>query len=223
MKKYIEILENVRLFSDIDKNELLSLLDCLNVTVRTYKKGESIFLYGDKVDYLGIVLTGLVQVVKEDYYGNRSILANIQKSNLFGEVFAFSTVEKVPVSVFAIEDSKVLLINYEKIIKPCSNSCSFHGKLIYNMLHIISDKNLLLNEKIEYLSKPTTREKLLSYLSEQAKRNNSNEFHIQFNRQELADYLSVNRSAMSSELSKLKEEGIIEYKKNYFKIISNYN
>lgn len=219
MKKYLKLLKSVALFEEIESFELQSLLSCLSAKVVNYNKNQAIFINGETITNIGIVLSGQVQIVKEDYYGNRCIVANIQEGKLFGETFAFTNTKTLPVSVFSTTESDILFIDYKKIVSPCSKACPFHNKLIYNMLHILAMKNIMLNQKIEFTSKHTTREKLLAYLSYEAQKANSNTFYIPFNRQELADYLSVNRSAMSTELCKLRDDKILNFKRNWFELL----
>ncbi|NLL71628.1 MAG: Crp/Fnr family transcriptional regulator [Epulopiscium sp.] len=219
MKKYLHLLKSIALFENIEESDLLTLLLCLSARVSHYYKNQAVFVNGEKITSIGIVLSGQVQIVKEDYYGNRCIVANLDKGHLFGETFVFANTKTLPVSVYSTAESDILFINYHKIITPCSKACHFHNKLIYNMLHILAMKNITLNQKIEFMSKPTTREKLLAYLSYEAQKANSNSFHIPFNRQELADYLSVNRSAMSAELCKLRDDKILNFNRNWFELL----
>ncbi len=220
MIEYLDILKSVALFEQINDNDLEALVSCLGAKVSHYGKNRTIFMYGENNSNFGIILSGNVQIIKEDYYGNRSILAGLSKGMLFGEVFAFAGIKKLPVSVITTTESNILLIDYRKLISPCSQACSFHSILIYNMLHIVASKNILLSQKIEVLSKRTTREKLLAYLQSEAQKSGNNRFTILFNRQELADYLSVDRSAMSAELSKLKKEGYLKFNKNNFELLA---
>lgn len=217
MKNYLEVLKKCPLFADIDENEIDNMLDCLSAIDKTYKKNDFIFTEEDKPIYIGIILSGSVYVVKEDFWGNRAILAKLGEGDLFGEAFSCAEVDRLPVSVVATENTEVILIDYKKIIDTFS-TCVFHYRLINNMIKILANKNIMMTQKIHHIVKRTTREKLLSYLSEQAIKCKSDKFKIPFNRQELADYLSVDRSAMSNELSKMRDEGIIEFSKNEFKI-----
>jgi len=219
MEKYLETLKKVTLFKNIDENEIVSLLSCLSSEIKKYKKTNVIFSEGDIVDRIGIILSGEVQVIKEDYYGNRNIVTVLTEGNLFGETFVCSDVRILPISVVCVTDCTVMFIDYKKLITTCSKACSFHNKLILNMLRIVANKNIFLNQKIEFVSKRSTREKLLSYLSAEAKSAGNNNFNISLDRQELADYLFVERSAMSAELSKLKKDKIITYNKNNFTMI----
>lgn len=186
---------------------------------KTYAKGEFIFHSGDKTGYIGILCSGSAAVIKEDYWGNRSIYTKIFPGELFGEAFCFAGINHIPVNVIALEGCKVLFLRAEKISRPCTKCCKFHTQLVENLIHILSSKNILLTEKIGHMSQPTIREKLLSYLSSEAAKQETDQFIIPFNRQELADYLSVDRSAMSNELSKLGKEGLVEYHKNTFRLI----
>ncbi|MBQ7760613.1 MAG: Crp/Fnr family transcriptional regulator [Clostridia bacterium] len=220
MKKYSEILKKCILFKDIDEDSLISMLSCINARIREYNKNELIFTEGSSADKIGIVLSGTVQVERVDYYGNRSILTSIKSSQIFGESFACSG-KKFLVDIIATERCEVMLIDIHRAIHTCSNACDFHNKLIFNLLKAVANKNLILNKKIEATSKRTTKEKLLSYLSIVAKEEGRNSFTIPFDRQELADYLEVDRSGLSKEIGKLRAEGILESKGSYFKLLKN--
>lgn len=219
MKKYLNVMKTVALFRGIGELELLPLLSCLSANRAHYEKGQTIFFSGDRIEQFGIVLSGQVQIVQDDYYGNRSILAEVSQGHLFGESFVYSEIKMLPVSVITSTESEVLFIDCHKLAAPCAKACDFHSRLIQNMLNIISMKNISLTQKIEFVSKRTTREKLLAYLSVEAKKAGSNHFSIPFNRQELADYLFVERSAMSAELSKLRDDGVLKYNKNKFELM----
>lgn len=217
MQNY-SLLKTVSLFSRLKEEEIGSLLHCLNPRKKEYKKDEYILSTGDPIKDIGIILSGKVHIIKEDYLGNRHIMTVLEKSDLFGEVFVCAGVPKIPVTIYAVSDCEILFIDYQKILTSCSSACTFHSMMIGNMLTILSTKTLLLNQKIEFLTKRTTREKLLTYLSAQSELAASNHFTIPLNRQELADFLCADRSAMSNELSKLKEEGYIDYNKNNFEL-----
>ena len=172
---------------------------------------------GDAVNFVGMILSGSVQIIKEDPDGRVAILTELSISDIFGEVFACAGISHSPVTIQASEDSEILFIDYNKIITSCSSACPFHARLIENMLKLIAVKNLLLNQKIEILSKRTTKEKLLCYFDLQ--RGAARKFNIPFNREELARYLCVDRSAMSNELCKMRDEGLIRFIKNTFEIL----
>lgn len=216
MREFLSTLKNIELFEGIGENEMEAMLSCINAKKQSFKAGEAIFLVGGKTDNIGIVLRGRASVVQEDFYGNRNIFTHVEEGELFGEAFACSETSPLPVSVFADEESDIMLIDFRRVMHRCTNACEFHNRLVFNMMRIVAQKNLLLNQKAELLSKRTTREKLLAYLSIQAKKAQSNEFLIPFNRQELADFLSVERSAMSAELCRMRDEGILDFKKNKF-------
>ena len=207
------------LFRDIEENQLESLLGCLTAARQAYVKDEFIFMAENKAVSVGIVLTGGVYVIQEDFWGNRAILAHIEPGGLFGEAFSCAEVDKLPVSVIAAENSEIMLIDYRKIAMSCTSACVFHTRLIKNMLRILAEKNIMMTRKMEHLSKRTTREKLLSFLSHQAVTTKSSMVVIPFNRQELADYLCVDRSALSRELSLMRNEGLIRYDKNRFELL----
>lgn len=215
MKKYINIIKKSLLFNGINENELNSMIECLSPKYKAYNKGEFILQAGDKICNIGLVLLGSVHIIKEDFWGNTNIVTKLCSGEFFGETYACTTTE-IGVNVISIESSEILFLNINKVLNTCSSACKFHSRLIQNLLSIISQKNILLTKKLEHMSKRTTKEKLLSYLFEEYLKNNSEYFQIPFNRQQLADYLSVDRSAMSNELCKLRDEGIISFYKNQF-------
>lgn len=219
MEKYYDILSKCPLFYDVKKAELHSMLVCMDAKAIDVPKGSSVFLEGDAVQYVGVVLSGMAQVVREDYYGNRSIMSSLQPGEIFAETFSFAGLETMPVSVIAIKDSQVLLLDCRRVLTICSNACHFHSLLLKNLLQAMARKNLNLSRKIRYMSQKTTREKLMSYLSDQAKQHGSKEFVIPYDRQALADYLGVERSAMSVEISKLKRDGQIDTKGSWFRLM----
>ena len=207
---------NCNLFKDITETDLEKILNCFSAHKKSFDKDEYIFHSGNSINEIGIIIKGGVNIIKEDFWGNRAIISKIIENDIFGETFSLSSENKINVSVVAFEHTEVLFLNCNKIILNCDNNCKFHRQIIKNILKIICEKNIMLTKKIEHIMKKTTKEKILSFLSEEAIRNKNNKFSIKFNRQELADYLSVDRSALSNELSKLKKEGIIEFNKNKF-------
>ena len=219
MKEFIPVLQQSTLFSGIAAEDLLGLLGCLGAKSAVYKKNQPVFLEGDPATKLGIVLSGCVQISREDLHGNRSILGRAEPSEVFGESYAFAGADSLPVNVVAQEDSRLLLIDSCRITQSCSNACGFHQKLIRNLLQIVSEKNLRFHQKLEITAKRTTREKLLAYLYAQEKLHRSRSFTIPFDRQALADYLGVERSAMSAELSKLRRDGIVEFDRSQFTML----
>lgn len=204
------------MFEGIGQSDLNALMECLNGRTINIPKGNPVFLEGEPARFVGVVLSGTVQVVREDYYGNRSVMAVLQPGELFAEVFSCAGLETVPVSVFALTDSEVLLLDCRRVVTSCSNSCHFHSLLMKNLLQEMARKNLALSQKIRYMSRKTTKEKLMAYLLDQAKQQGSTEFVIPHSRQSLADYLGVERSAMSAEIGKLKKSGQIDTHGSWF-------
>ncbi len=216
MKKYFDILSQCSLFQGIDDSDLENMLTCLDAKTTEIFKGEPVFLEGAPARFTGVVLSGKIQIIREDYYGNRSVLAVLGPGELFAEVFSFAGLDTMPVSAVALKNSHVLLLDCRRLITTCSNACHFHSRLLKNLLQEMAKKNLAMNQKIQYMSQKTTKEKLTAYLLEQAKRNKSPEFVIPYDRQALADYLGVERSAMSAEIGKMKNAGQIDTKGAWF-------
>ena len=219
MDQFEPILSRCPLFEGIRREELAGMLSCLGGRVVTVAKGSPVFLEGDPARFLGIVLSGAVQIVREDYYGNRSVLTVVSPGGLFAEAFACAGLDTLPVSAFAVQASTVLLLDCRKVLTGCSNACPFHNRLARNLLQGIAQKNLILTRKIRFMSQKTTKEKLMAYLLDQAKQNGSPEFVIPYDRQALADFLGVERSAMSAELGKLRDMGYIEVDRRNFRLL----
>lgn len=220
MEEYFEVLSRCPLFAGIKSAELKEMLSCLGGKTLRVSKGCPVFLEGDPADSVGVVLSGSVQVVRDDFYGNRSVLTAVTPGGLFAEAFACAGLETLPVSVIALQNSEILLLDCKKVLSGCSSACTFHSRMVQNLLRGISQKNLVLTQKIRCMSRKTTREKLMEYLLEQAKQQDSADFVIPYDRQALADYLGVERSAMSAEIGKLKKEGILDTKGSRFRILS---
>lgn len=219
MKPESEMSCEITLFAGIEPEEQKKLLRCMAAVQRSFGKGEYIFSAGENAGRIGLLLKGCVCVVKEDYWGNRSILTRLTAGELFGEAFACSGMEKLPVSVVSTEKSDVLLLNYARLMNTCPTACACHTKMIRNLVRELAEKSVRLTEKMEHTLRRTTKEKLLSYLSAEAERAGSSSFSIPFNRQELADFLAVDRSAMSAELCRLRDEGVLEFCKNRFRLL----
>ena len=218
MEKDLEMLKQCPLFDQIEKSDLKVLLGCLAAVRRSYEKNEFVFLAGDAVRSVGIVLAGGVHVLQEDYWGNSTILAHIPPGGLFGEAFSCAEINRLPVSVMAATKTEVLLLDYRRIITTCSSSCAFHLALIENMMKLLAQKNIMLTQKMEIITHRTTRARLLAFLSIQAMKAGKSRFTIPFNRRQLADYLSVERSAMSAELSHMQADGLIRTNKSEFEL-----
>ncbi len=216
MEKNADFLTGTPLFRGISVADLDSLLRCLSARRRKYAKNETVLLAGDEARYVGVVLAGNVRITREDLLGNRAILAQAGPGELFAEAFSLAKAASMPVTVISAVESDVLLLEGSHLTGTCSRCCMFHARLVENMMTILAQKNMLLTEKMEVLTKRSTRDKLLAYLNGQANKAGSLTFDIPFNRQELADYLCVDRSAMSSELGRLQNEGVLTFVRNRF-------
>ena len=223
MKEFLPVLKKSPLFSGIEEAEIEAMTGCLGAETRTYQKDELVYRFGDTVESVGLVLTGKVYIVREDFWGNRNIIADVWPGDLFGESYAFLPGELLRVSAVAAEASAVMMIDARHMLEICSSACRFHTRLVQNMLAESAKKNLALTRKLSHMSKRSTREKLLSYLSGQSLAAGCDQFEIPFNRQQLADYLCVDRSAMSSELCKMRDEGLLTFDKNRFQLKDGFS
>ena len=215
MDKYYNQIKNSALFYGISDSELKGILECFMARVRTYDAGDVIIRQGERVLNLYMVLEGGVNIEKDSFWGRRIIVSRVnQNENI---ALAFVAAKNVSnVDVVAVKKTKLLVLNYEKCTSMCQNACTRHRVLINNMFEILSKENIELIQKIENVSQKSIRDKLLTYLSNEAQKCKSNSFEIGFNRQDLADYLNIDRSAMCFEMSKLQKEGLISYEKNKF-------
>lgn len=219
MKKYIPVLKRTKLFSGVGEEDISSLLSCLGARKKEYKKGEYILREGEHIRDIFILVEGKIHIQKDDYWGNRSILSVISVGEMFGEGYAAPESGALLNDVVAVEVSSVIFFDVKRILTTCSSACRFHNMIVQNMFFAISDKNRKLVQKLGHMSGRTTRAKLISYLSEEAKRQGSSTFTVPFNRQQLADYLCVDRSAMSNELCKMRDEGMIKFEKSRFELL----
>ncbi|MBE6536879.1 MAG: Crp/Fnr family transcriptional regulator [Ruminococcaceae bacterium] len=219
MKKYFEILKKCPLFFGIAENDLLKMLPCLGAEIVKYDKRDTVFAEGSEAKNIGVLLSGGAESVRYDYYGNKSIINKIDPPEVFGEAFACAEAKSLPISIVAIDSSEIMLINCSHILHTCSNNCAFHQQMIYNLMKDLASKTVIFHQRIEVTSKRSTREKLLAYLGIVSQQKKSKSFKIPFNRQELADYLEVDRSGLSAEISKMRKEGILESERNYFKLL----
>ena len=215
------LLANTALFRGASPQEAEAMLNCLGAAERGYTKGEQIYRSGDYVTDLGMVLSGSVLIQTDDLWGNTTVLDRIGPGQIFAETYACVPGEPLMVDVVAAEGTQVLFLNVERVLRVCSHTCAHHSKLIRNLLLLSAQKNLNLSRKIFYTSSKTIRGRLLSYLSYQARRNGTPSFTIPFNRQQLADYLNVERSALSNELSKMQRDRLLVVEKNHFTLTRN--
>jgi len=203
------------LFQGIKEAALDSMLRCIGAKTEHTRKGEIILLAGDRPEYIGAVLAGQLHILREDCDGNRSLLAIISPGEIFAEALCCAGIAESPVTVTAHTDATVLLLPYRRIPRTCPNACAHHGKLIENMLQLVANKNLLLQSRMEIVSLKSVRAKVLRYLASFGSEQGLH-ITIPFNREEMADYLCVERSALSHELARMKRDGLIEYRKNCF-------
>lgn len=216
MGDFYEILSRCPLFDGMEESDLEDMISCLNGKTMDVAKDSPVFWEGSPARFVGVVLSGTIQVIREDYFGNRSIITSLNAGELFGEAFVLTGAKTLPVSVIAIKDSRVLLLDCKQLLSSEAFAPPYHTLLLKNLLQETARKNLRLSQKIRYMSQKSTKEKLLAYLSDQAKQQGSPEFMIPYDRQALADYLGVERSAMSAEISKLKNAGQIDTKGAWF-------
>lgn len=219
MEKYFDVLRACPLFQGIGDEDLLALLGCLQARLTKFGRKSTIITEGDRAEYIGIVLSGTVQAVRDDFYGNRNIVTRAEPADLFGEAFACAEVAEIPVTIIASEASEVLLIRCHRIMHSCANACSFHQQMIFNLMKNLARKNLHFHQKLEITSQRSTRDKLMTYLLYEEKKQGSRRFQIPFSRQELADYLEVDRSGLSAEISKLRREGVLKSERSWFELL----
>lgn len=218
LNNYLNVLETVGLFEGIDTAELETMLTCLNAEIKNVSRDEIVLLAGDKPRYVGIVLSGQLHILWEDYAGNRLLVAAITSGELFAEALCCAGAEESPISVTADMNSTVMQLSFSRILHTCPNSCAFHTKVIENMLKVIANRNLNLQTRMEVVCLKTVRAKVRHYLEALAHKQGQN-IVIPFNREEMAGFLCVERSALSHELSKMKKDGLIDYRKNEFTIL----
>ena len=211
-------LSAAELFRGISPEETADLLRCLAAERRRYERGERVLRAGDTTERLGIVLSGRVLIEKTDLWGNTAVLDSVGPGQIFAETYACIPGQPLLVTVTATEETEILFLNTAKLLQTCTSACAHHSRLIQNLLQISARKNLALSQRMLHTAPKTIRGRLLSYLSQQALEAGSRRFAIPFDRQQLADYLGVDRSALSSELSKMGKEGLLQCRKNVFEL-----
>lgn len=215
----LQIILKAPLFKNISLDELIHLLSCLKVQLKSYKENELILTQGSLVRFIYIVLDGQVEIAKENFSGQKNIVSILSSSQLFGEGVVCTHDRLSPVLATALTPVTLMLIPYERVIGGCEQGCSFHHSLIYNMMLLLGEKNYHLNIKMDLLLLKGMREKLVTYLLLESKTQQSLSFTIHLNRNQLADYLNVSRTSMCRELGRMKEEGLIDYYQNSFKLL----
>jgi len=218
MKNYINILKNTKLFSGIEDHDIEAMLNCLSAKLKHYEKDEYVFRAGENIKNVMMLVDGKLHIQTDDYWGYRSIINAVEIGEMFGEAFVTPDNSTTSHDVVAVENSTVILFDINKLLTVCSSACRFHTLTIQNLFFIVAEKSRKLADKLSITSKRTTREKLIAYLSQEAKQQKKSTFEIQFNRQQLADFLSVDRSAMSNELCKMRDDGMIKFHKNKFSL-----
>ena len=215
-----ENLGSMKIFEGISEQDLETLLQCLRAFERRCRKGEVILKEGEPTEWLGVVLSGRAIIASDDVWGNHSILGSAPPGAVVAEAYACIPGEPLRITVTAAEDTEVLFLNAGKAAASCSCACPFHARLAQNLLSVCARKSLELSRRILHTSSKSIRGRLLSYFSECAKKSGSCSFRVPYSRQQLADYLSVDRSAMCGELSKMQKDGLIRYSRNDITILA---
>ena len=210
---------NSPLFDGVAPEDRKAMLGCIGYHIGTFRRGDVVAFEEENIRHIGIILKGCVDMVKEDLWGNKTMLVRMRRDELFGETFACGSDNLSVVTFLVSEDAEILFLPFDRVMHSCTMACVFHHRLIENMVHIIADKNRDLMRKVEVVSKRTIREKLLAYLSIQAQIQDSRYLQLPMGRVELAEYLCVDRSALTRELVKMKEDGLIDYDRNCFRLL----
>jgi len=219
MDRYLHILQKTRLFAGVDEDELGAMLGCLGASVQEYAKGSCVLRQGEHISRLMVLVKGRLHIQKDDYWGNRSIVSVISPGEMFGEAYAAPGCGALMTDAVAVEDSAVVFLDFSRVLSVCSSGCRFHALTVRNLFFAISEKNRHLVGRLRIATQRSMRGKLTAFLSEQAKKHGSSAFEIPFNRQQMADYLSVDRSAMSNELCKMRDEGMLRFERNRFELL----
>lgn len=216
-------LSNTALFRDIREDEAEDLLGCLDAREKHYRKGEIIYRAGDAISEIGLIVSGSVNIIVNFYWGNSNIFGHASAGELFAEAYAAIPGKELLCDVVAAEESDILFVDMERLLTTCKKGCAYHHQLIHNLLQISANKNLALFLRMMYTAPKSIRERVMLYLSAMAQETQSDHFTIPFSRQQLADYLGVDRSALSKELSRMQKDGLLSYCKNYFALNSNFS
>lgn len=216
MKDFFPVIRSSPLFSGISGEELAAMLSCLQAETKEFPKDAFVLRAGDTAESIGLVLSGSVLVLQEDVWGNRNILSKAGPGQTFAAAFACSPGARLNASVLAETPVTAIFLNVKRILNVCPSACVHHNRIIRNLLGELAEKNLRFSEKLAHMGQRTTRSKLMSYLSAEAQRLGRTEFDIPFSRQQLADYLGVERSGLSLELGKMRDEGLLDFRKSHF-------
>ena len=216
MKEFLPIIRSSTLFSGISEEELTAMLSCLDTKTESFPKDTFLLRAGDTAESIGLVLSGSVLIVQEDIWGNRNILSKAGAGQTFAAAYACAPGSLLNVSVLAETPVTAMFLNVKRVLNVCPSACEHHSRIIRNLLGELAEKNLRFGEKLTHMGQRTTRAKLMSYLSAEAQRLGTYEFDIPFSRQQLADYLAVERSGLSQELGKMRSEGLLDFHKSHF-------
>ena len=216
MEEFLSTIRSAPLFSGVSEAELTAMLACLKAEKKDFPKEAFVLRAGDTAESIGLVLTGTVLVIQEDIWGNRNILSKAGPGQTFAAAYACAPGSRLNMSVVAETPITVLFLNVKRILTVCPSACSYHNRIIRNLLGELAGKNLQFSEKLTHVGQRSTRSKIMSYLSAEALRLGTYELDIPFSRQQLADYLGVERSGLSQELGKMKKDGLLDYRKSHF-------
>ena len=216
MKKFFPVICSSKLFSDISENELTAMMSCLDMKIKDFPKEALILRNGETVESVGLILSGSILIVQDDIWGNRNILSKAGPGKTFATAFACAPGSKLNVDVIAETPVTIMFLNINRILNVCPSACAHHNQIIRNILGELAEKNLHFSEKLQHMGERSTRSKIMSYLSAEAQRFGTYEFDIPFSRQQLADYLGVERSGLSLELGKMRDDGLLDFHKNHF-------
>lgn len=219
MEKYLPVLTRSALFAGVTESETAAMLACLGAREKGCAKGGHVLEPGDRLEHLCVVVEGSLQIHRDDSWGNRSVIGHVGPGELFGEAYLAEERCPFPNDVVALEDSTVVFLHARKVMTVCPSACPFHARVVRNLVFVLSEKNRQLMNKLTHMSRRTTREKLLSFLSEKAMEQGCRSFSISFDRQQLADYLCVDRSAMSKELGRMRDEGLVRFHRSTFELL----
>ena len=216
MKDFLPVIRSAQLFSGISEDELTAMLSCLKAEKKSFPKEAFVLRAGDTADSVGFVLSGTALIIQEDIWGNRNILSKAGPGQTFAVAYACAPGSRLNVGVIAETPVNAMFLNVKRVLNVCPSACAYHSRIIRNLLSELAEKNLRFNEKLTHMGQRTTRSKIMSYLSAEAQRLGKYEFDIPFSRQQLADYLGVERSGLSLELGKMRNERLLDFYKNHF-------
>ncbi len=216
MKDFLSVIRASQLFSGISEDELTAMLTCLDTRQTNFPKDTFLMRVGNTADSIGLLLEGSALIIQEDIWGNRNILSKAGPGQTFAAAYACAPGSVLNVSVVAETPVTAMFLNVGRVLNVCPSACSHHSRIIRNLLGELAEKNLRFSEKLTHMGQRTTRAKLMSYFSAEAQRLGKYEFDIPFSRQQFADYLAVERSGLSLELGKMKNDGLLDFHKNHF-------